>query len=126
MHWKDILRRIHTLSLAQGDSCPVSEMYERYLEGHMSFDEMSHTLDEILFTSIDVTTVSCKCAVVELARHLDIQRELLQEISEWSVDDTNGATVPERMSAYVQKSNTLLHAIYLESGRLNPILCESI
>lgn len=56
--------------------------------------------------------------------HPDIQARLAAEVQAALKDESLGSNRAERQDAYFRKTNTLLHYCYLESGRLNPVLCK--
>ena len=74
-----------------------------------------HTIDEILFANIDVTSSVLAFLLVNLARNTAAQTRLRAEI-------LANATSPE---AYVQKTDTLLEHTCMESIRLCPAACKS-
>lgn len=113
-------------------SCPVADMYPSVVNGSITELEVStrgatetgetstngtqflHTIDEILFANIDVTSSVLAFLLVNLARNSSAQRHLRAEI-------LANATSPE---AYVQKTDTLLEHTCMESIRLCPAACK--
>ena len=73
-----------------------------------------HTIDEILFANIDVTSSVLAFLLINLARNTSAQRDLRAEIL---ANATNS-------EAYVQKTDTLLEHTCMESIRLCPAACK--
>jgi len=103
----------------------VYKMYKNVQEGSLSFEEFSHTVDEIEFGNTEIMPAAIAWSCCELSMRPDIQQRLADEIKA-SCDDTSlGATPVERREAYARKTNTLLHYCYLEAIRLRPLFCYS-
>jgi hypothetical protein len=75
-----------------------------------------HTIDEILFANIDVTSSVLAFLLVNLARNVPAQTDLRAEIMDHHTD-------PE---AYVQNIDTLLEYTCMESVRLCPAACKRL
>ncbi|GME64802.1 cytochrome P450 CYP5293A1 [Neofusicoccum parvum] len=69
-----------------------------------------HTIDEILFANIDVTSSVLAFLLINLARNVAAQTDLRAEILEHTADS----------EAYIQKTDTLLEYTCMESIRLCP------
>ncbi|ORX94548.1 cytochrome P450 [Clohesyomyces aquaticus] len=94
----------------EGLPCPVATMYPSVRKGSVTEKEFLHTIDEILFANIDVTSSVLAFLLINLARNSRAQTELRQEIGRHGSD-------PE---AYVEKTDTLLEYACMESIRLCP------
>ncbi|KAH7921636.1 cytochrome P450 [Leucogyrophana mollusca] len=121
-HWAELLHRVAREGKEKGISTAVGVMYDTMQSGGMSFDEFSHTVDEMLFTNFDGATMSVSWVVTLVAQNPDIQARLVAEIAGVLKDETLGATRSERLTAYMMKTNSLLHYCCLEASRLNPVL----
>ncbi|KAJ3160036.1 hypothetical protein HDU86_001301 [Geranomyces michiganensis] len=109
------MRMIHK-SVKLGVTTAVSEMWKHVESGNMTKAELLQTVDEILFTNIDVTSGVMAWTLIQLAENPTWQERLRDEIRAES----------EPLQAYVKRSDTLAHRIYLESGRLRPVLWYSL
>lgn len=74
------------------------------------------SLDEILFTNIDVTSTIFACVLINLARDREFQSSLREEI----------LSLSHSPDVYVTNDETLLHFAYLEALRVNPFACEFV
>ena len=72
------------------------------------------SLDEILFTNIDVTNTLFACVLINLARDREFQSALRQEI----------ITCSHSLDSYITDDGALLHFAYLEALRVNPPACK--
>jgi len=120
--WANLLIRVSEECEKRGISTPVYEFYRSMKAGNVSFKEFAHTLDEILFGNITITTSAITWAACHIAQNPDIQARLIQEIKDALNDESLGATPAERRDSYVRRNNSLLHYCYLESARLDPIV----
>ncbi|KAK0469980.1 cytochrome P450 [Desarmillaria tabescens] len=123
--WCNLLRRCAREAEERNIKTAVSELYKTMQEGGMSFVEYCHSVDEILFNNVDVTTIHISWILINLAQHPDVQNRLVQEINTALKDDTHGSR-SERTNAYLRRTDSLLHYCYLESGRLHPIAFYSL
>ncbi|KAF2462609.1 cytochrome P450 [Lindgomyces ingoldianus] len=103
------LKMIQTAE-AEGLSCPVAKMHPSVLNGAITEREFLHTIDEILFANIDVTSSVLAFLLINLARNVPAQTDLRAEVLGHTAD-------PE---AYLQKTDTLLEFACMESIRLCP------
>ncbi|KAF2680077.1 cytochrome P450 CYP5293A1 [Lentithecium fluviatile CBS 122367] len=94
----------------RGLSCPVAKMHPSVLDGTIKERDFLHTIDEILFANIDVTSSVLAFLLINLARNVPAQADLRAEIFDHTAD-------PE---AYIQKTDTLLEYTCMESIRLCP------
>jgi len=77
------------------------------------------TLDEVLFTNVDVSAGVLSTLFTNLATNQSIQDSLRAEINEWK------ARTNFDVAKYMAKSDALLNHIVMESMRHSPAFCES-
>ncbi|RPB29333.1 cytochrome P450 [Terfezia boudieri ATCC MYA-4762] len=99
-----------------GTYCPVTEMYKGVENGDMTLEQFLQSLDEILFTNVDVTSSIFAYVLINLARDREFQSALRQEILSYS----------HGLDAYITDDEALLHFAYLEALRVNPASWFSI
>ena len=75
------------------------------------------TLDEILFTNVDVSSKVFSTIFTKLACHPEVQSQLQAEIQ------TKRQEMGE--SKYLVSPETLLNRVVMESMRLSPAFCKS-
>ncbi|EGN93942.1 hypothetical protein SERLA73DRAFT_78325 [Serpula lacrymans var. lacrymans S7.3] len=121
-NWAKLLHRVSKQTVEKGISNAVSTMYELMQSGAMTFDEFSHTVDEILFTNFDGATMSVSWVVTLIAQNPDYQARLFDEIQRVLKDEKLGTNRSERLTAYTVKTDTWLHYCCLEAARLHPVL----
>ncbi|KAL1919657.1 uncharacterized protein VTP21DRAFT_1588 [Calcarisporiella thermophila] len=103
----------------------ASTMYSSVESGKMRLVEFLQTLDEILFTNIDVTSSVLAWALINVARNSRVQSKLRVEILD-ILGDKSGPELMSTIEKYINRQDTLLHYTYLESARLNPIAWLSL
>ncbi|RMD40324.1 hypothetical protein DV735_g4820, partial [Chaetothyriales sp. CBS 134920] len=97
--------------------CAAVDIYEAVENGDMNLTMYLQSLDEILFTNIDVTSTMFASALINLGRHGSFQDELREEILANS--DSN-----DSCAAYMRREDSLLHKTYLEVLRIRFSLPE--
>ncbi|RAQ53733.1 cytochrome P450 monooxygenase [Aspergillus flavus] len=97
-------------------SCPAEKIYVGVEAGDMSLPEFLQSLDEMLFTNIDITGSILALIFQHLAKDQAMQKKLRAEISAHRAQP--GYTVGD----YISKQNTLLHFSLLESIRVTPAM----
>ncbi|KAI3332923.1 cytochrome P450 [Ustulina deusta] len=78
----------------------------------ISMDQYLQTIDEMLFTNIEVTGSILTYTLVQLAKEQDYQQRLYEEVMAHKGEDN--------IRDYVTQQTTLLHYLTLESVRLRP------
>ena len=102
---------------------PICSIYKA-IEGKIcTIPEILHTLDEILFANLDVTTGGLTWNLVQLAAHPDVQAVLRAEIAKVN---SNAIGKEAAFEAYLSDPSTYLQCIILESSRLRPLIAFSI
>ncbi|KAE8153685.1 cytochrome P450 [Aspergillus avenaceus] len=95
-----------------GVAFPVESMYQAVEEGKVDMTSFLQSIDEILFTNIDVTSSMFAYCLINLGRQLGIQNSLRKEVRE--------KPCTSDVFRYIQDENTLLHQVYLEILRNSP------
>ncbi|KAK0618757.1 Cytochrome P450 monooxygenase lepD [Lasiodiplodia hormozganensis] len=108
--WRDFNLEIIERAEKEKLSCPVAKMHPSVLDGSVAERQFLHTIDEILFANIDVTSSVLAFLLINLARNCAAQTQLRAEILANAADP----------DAYVQKTDTLLERTCMESIRLCP------
>ncbi|KAB2569566.1 Cytochrome P450 monooxygenase lepD [Lasiodiplodia theobromae] len=108
--WRDFNLEIIERAEKEKLSCPVAKMHPSVLDGSVTERQFLHTIDEILFANIDVTSSVLAFLLINLARNRTAQTQLRAEILANAADP----------DAYVQKTDTLLERTCMESIRLCP------
>lgn len=112
------MRIIHT-ARKTGLYCPAERIYEAVDKVAISKAEYLQTIDEILFTNVDVTSTVLGFLLINLATNRDCQEELRAEILD-CVDKCGSLSTIDRYGSYLTASNTLLEFTCIESTRLYP------
>lgn len=76
------------------------------------------SLDEILFTNIDVTSAQFAYGLINIGKSPAAGRRLYDEVSTVAVEE-------DEIDFYARKDDTFLHKMYLEILRSNPPICSS-
>lgn len=105
---------------AEGANVPIVRYYEAAKAGEVSFEELYHTLDEILFANLDVTLGGISWNLVLLAANRDIQSQVRAEVSDAQREKERS------YEQYLLSSTTLLASCILESSRLRPLAAFSV
>ena len=111
-------------------SVPIIRMYEMkhgFPENDRLFpsnDAILQTLDEIIWSNLDVTIAALAWILVHLAANLSIQHQLRDEISSFKSRSPNNNK--DALDAYFSSPSTFLEACILESARLHPAAAFSI
>jgi len=114
--WKafndDVLQAADQTGLA----CPMTQVRVAVTEGLMSELDFLHTIDEILFTNVDVTSAVLAFLLLNLAANQDCQDDVRAEMAEKLGPEPS----PGQIDDYLNESSTLLEYTCLESTRLCP------
>jgi cytochrome P450 len=118
--WKHFNRQAVNSARAQtGDTkAPIVAMSDAVLAETLSEEQLLQTLDESLYTNLDVTTGGLSWNLVFLAERSDVQTRLRNEVEE--------ARRAGTLRAYVLSRETYLAACVLESSRLKPLAAFSV
>lgn len=125
--WTQFNRRIYHKRLNNGFQPPIVSIWQKVIDGTLTEDEVSsqavkleilsfdtkqvvHTLSEILFANLDVSTGNLSWLVIYLAKYKDIQNQLVQELKQNEKD----------LDSYCSRKDTLLAYSVLETLRLRP------
>ncbi|KAK3332995.1 cytochrome P450 CYP5293A1 [Cercophora scortea] len=114
--WKQFNLALIHRARKEGLDCPVERIYAGVEQGDMDLQEFLQSLDEMLYTNIDITGLVVACLLTKLAANPDVQVRLRAEIlAEKKVLGFSAFT-------YATKQETLLNYVTLEAVRLNPAL----
>ncbi|KAI6778358.1 uncharacterized protein J7T54_000476 [Emericellopsis cladophorae] len=114
--WSSFNKEMASTRKEQGVITPISSYYDELQQGSASQDEILHTIDEMLFANLDVTTHVITWFVTLVAEHLEVKQALREEV------EAN----KDNMEEYIAKTNTHLHRCFYESLRLRPLTIFSI
>ncbi|KAJ9293178.1 hypothetical protein DTO271G3_8122 [Paecilomyces variotii] len=93
--------------------CRAERMFQAVERGEMTTDMFLQSLDEILFTNIDVTSAQFAYALINIGRTPNSQQRLYEEVKAIESDET-------KIAEFVRREDTFLHKTYLEILRNNP------
>lgn len=85
----------------------------------MDTPQFLETMDELLFTNIDVTSTVLAFLLINIAANQTFQSLLRDEIA------AKQSQPSYNLSDYVLEKNSLLHYAAMESVRMSPALCKS-
>ncbi|KKY25509.1 putative cytochrome p450 monooxygenase [Phaeomoniella chlamydospora] len=100
-------------------TCPAERIYKGVEMGQMSKTEYLQTLDEMLFTNIDITGSVLGFIFVNMASKNSFQEKLRAEVVGQKQQESYS------IANYVAKQDSLLHYATLESLRISPALSFS-
>ncbi|EJP64645.1 Cytochrome P450 CYP5293A1 [Beauveria bassiana ARSEF 2860] len=100
--------------------CPAERIYKGVESGKMSKVEFLETMDELLFTNIDVTSTVLAFLLINIAANQTFQSLLRDEIA------AKQSQPSYNLSDYVLEKNSLLHYAAMESVRMSPALWFSL
>lgn len=103
-------------AVREGIDAPIVHMYAAVDSGSITRAQLHHTLDEMLYTNLDVTLGGLSWNVVFLASSPQVQASLRTEIDQ----------ARSNMDKYLLSSSTLLSACISESARLRPLAAFSV
>ncbi|KAJ5988404.1 hypothetical protein N7481_003614 [Penicillium waksmanii] len=111
--WKELNLDAVSLARKRGISIPLEGMYQAVENGNIDMTSFLQSLDEIIFTNIDITSTIFAYCLINLAGHPNEQNNLRSEI----LSKENDIATLDR---YLKEENTQLHHVYLELLRNNP------
>ncbi|XWX01109.1 hypothetical protein V2A60_009134 [Cordyceps javanica] len=118
--WESLNDGVIRRSNAEGLRCPAAVIYRGVEAGDMSKREFLQTVDELLFTNIDVTSTAVASLLLNIAENPRFQDSLRQEIAQMKTDPSYD------VQQYIAKRDVLLHYAVLESLRMRPVLWFSL
>jgi cytochrome P450 len=98
-------------------SATILGPYKAMQAGKISEREFLDTLDELIFTNIELLGAVCSWCLIHLAQNSEVQTRLRGEIV--AQDEAN-------LWNYATESNTFLDMCIKESGRISPVLPFSV
>ncbi|KAK8143562.1 hypothetical protein G3M48_007056 [Beauveria asiatica] len=118
--WESINDAVILRAKTEGLRCPAEVIHRGVEAGDMSKREFLQTVDELLFTNIDVTSTAVACLLLNIAENPDFQESLRQEMAQMKSDPSYD------VQQYIAKRDVLLHYAILESLRMRPVLWFSL
>ncbi|KAJ4159562.1 uncharacterized protein LMH87_008460 [Akanthomyces muscarius] len=118
--WEALNDSVIARANAEGLRCPAAVIHKGVESGDMSKREFLQTVDELLFTNIDVTSTAVASLLLNIAENPRFQETLRQEIVEMKSDPAYD------VQQYIAKRDALLHYAVLESLRMRPVLWFSL
>ncbi|KAL4903191.1 hypothetical protein BDW74DRAFT_169103 [Aspergillus multicolor] len=110
--------------------CPAERIYRGVEKGELKLDEFLHTLDEILFANVDVSSAVLSTMLQHLASDPAFQQKFREEIQEQNQDGTRTYDTDVELEKdswkYLSKAETLLNFAIMESMRLSPAFAFSL
>ncbi|KAK0387750.1 hypothetical protein NLU13_3995 [Sarocladium strictum] len=97
------------------DRPPFLNIWESFNESGLPQRMLIHTISEVLFANLDVSTHVLTWLVIYISQDQDVQHQLRQEINSAS-----------NIEEYITNKSTLLHLCFVESARLRPFTAFSI
>ncbi|PKX89262.1 cytochrome P450 [Aspergillus novofumigatus IBT 16806] len=120
-------------SARQGSQvCPAERIYHGVEKGDLKLEEFLHTLDEILFANVDVSSAVLNTLFEHLAANTAFQQKLRGEVeahiqSRTHTPDTDTDTdTNTHTGKYLSKQDTLLNYAVMEAIRLSPAFAFSL
>jgi len=84
------------------------------------FYQFLHTVDEILFANVDISSAVLNTLFTNLAANKEFQRALRAEFHEQKAQENYD------LAKYISKQDSLLNFLIMESMRLTPAFCKSL
>lgn len=83
------------------------------------FYQFLHTVDEILFANVDISSAVLDTLFTQLAANREFQNSLRAELYEQKAQENYD------LVKYISKQDSLLNFLIMESMRLTPAFCKS-
>ncbi|KAL2004518.1 hypothetical protein VTN00DRAFT_3403 [Thermoascus crustaceus] len=111
--WKEFNLHVITEARKTGRQCRAESMFGTVESGELTMDMFLQSLDEALFTNIDVTSAQFAYSLINIGRDPTTQERLLAEVRSLYEEDISVAN-------FVRREDTFFHKTYLEILRNNP------
>jgi Cytochrome P450 len=82
------------------------------------FHQFLHTVDEILFANVDISSAVLNTILTQLAESMEFQSALRAEYQEQKTQESFD------LVKYISKQDSLLNFLIMESMRLTPAFCK--
>ncbi|KAJ5974660.1 hypothetical protein N7481_011870 [Penicillium waksmanii] len=105
--WKKFNLEIVTTARANNTSCRASRMFSIVETGELTLDMYLQSLDEILFTNIDVTSAQFAYTLINTGKCPTAGEKLHEEVQGIS-------NLEDETDSYARREDTFLHKMYLE------------
>ncbi|EPS34238.1 hypothetical protein PDE_09202 [Penicillium oxalicum 114-2] len=113
--------------------CPAEKIYRGVETGDLKLEEFLHTLDEILFANVDVSSAVLNTLFEHLASNTTFQQRLCEEITAQTQTHTQTPSptsidtdTTTHTGKYLSKQDTLLHYAVMEAMRFSPAFAFSL
>ncbi|KAI9701261.1 MAG: hypothetical protein M1836_001931 [Candelina mexicana] len=114
--WRDFNVDLVKKARETNTRCPAEKIYNGFESNpEISEAEFLETIDEILFTNIDVTSAVLAFVLINLAANPAFQEKLRSEIR-----NEQATSAGRGLGSYFAKDNTLVHYAGQESVRMSP------
>ncbi|GFF56671.1 conserved hypothetical protein [Aspergillus udagawae] len=130
--WREFNLRIIQSAREASQMCPAERIYRGVEKGDLKLEEFLHTLDEILFANVDVSSAVLNTLFEHLAANTAFQQKLRAGIeahiqSRNHTPDTDTDTdTNAHTGKYLSKQDTLLNYAVMEAMRLSPAFAFSL
>ncbi|KAJ5185543.1 hypothetical protein N7491_006590 [Penicillium cf. griseofulvum] len=130
--WRDFNLRIIQSAREASQICPSERIYRGVEKGDLKLEEFLHTLDEILFANVDVSSAVLNTLLEHLAANTDFQQKLRGEIvahghsCSHALNTDTDTDANTRTGIYLSKQDTLLNYAVMEAMRLSPAFAFSL
>ncbi|CBF80479.1 hypothetical protein AN8408.2 [Aspergillus nidulans FGSC A4] len=107
-------------------ACPAERIYHGVEKGDLKLEEFLHTLDEILFANVDVSSAVLGTLFEHLAVNTAFQQKLRAEIETHiqtrthTPDTDSDIDINTETGKYLSKQDTLMNFAVMEAMRLSP------
>ncbi|GIJ91177.1 hypothetical protein Asppvi_010142 [Aspergillus pseudoviridinutans] len=130
--WREFNLGIIQSAREASQVCPAERIYRGVEKGDLKHEEFLHTLDEILFANVDVSSAVLNTLFEHLAVNTAFQQKLrgeieahIQSCNHTPDTDTNRNT-NIHTGKYLSKQDTLLNYALMEAMRLSPAFAFSL
>ncbi|KAJ5121045.1 uncharacterized protein N7515_009006 [Penicillium bovifimosum] len=130
--WREFNLRIVQSARKGSQVCPTEKIYRGVERGDLKHEEFLHTLDEILFANVDVSSAVLNTLFEHLAANTAFQQKLRGEIdahvgSRTRTPDTDtDMDTNTHTEKYLSKQDSHLNYAVMEAMRLSPAFAFSL
>ncbi|MCJ1366514.1 hypothetical protein MMC16_005643 [Acarospora aff. strigata] len=119
--WHAFNEFAHQRAVTLNTNAPIVQMFSAASAGTVTYEQLYHTLDEMLYANLDVTLGGISWNLVFLAAHPSTQTALRAELA-----SHRAAHGPDNLGPHLLSSSSLLAACISESARLRPLAAFSV
>ncbi|KAL4994330.1 cytochrome P450 [Aspergillus recurvatus] len=130
--WREFNLGIIQSAREASKACPAERIYRGVEKGDLELDEFLHTLDEILFANVDVSSAVLNTLLEHLAANKAFQQRLRGEIEAHSQgrnhtpDTDSDIDTNTETGKYLSKQDRHLNFAVMEAMRLSPAFAFSL